>query len=172
MENRYIIIIAALAAFAVSGNTAIAQPGDGVDDSRGKSWGQHHGSGGGMRSPEEMIGRMAKHLDLDDAQSQSVGNIMEAARPEFASLRERAHEHRQAIRSLDPNDADYGSKLQNLSAQSGELAAELTLLTGRVRGDVNAVLTPEQRQELATITERRGERRGQRRRHTGGNQTR
>ena len=158
MLNRYTIIMITLIAIAVSGNTALAQENEGVDNAREKSWGQHRGPGRRNGNPEEMLGRMAGHLDLDDAQSQAIGNIMEAAKPEFGSLRERANVNRQAVRALDPNDADYGTKLQNLSTESGELAAELTLLTGRIRGEVHAVLTPDQQQKLASQMQRMGAR--------------
>jgi Spy/CpxP family protein refolding chaperone len=158
MLNRYTIIMVTLIAIAVSGNTAIAQDSDGVDNAGDKAWGQHRGPGRRHGNAEEMLGRMAGHLDLDDTQSQAISNIMEAAKPEFESLRARANVHRQAIRALDTNDADYGTKLQNQSAESGELAAELTQLTGRIRGEVHAVLTPEQQQKLASQMQRMGAR--------------
>ena len=163
MEQRFIIIIAALSALAVSGN-ALAR--DDAGDSRGghKTWSEHRGSRG-FGGPEEMIGRMAEHLDLDDTQRQQLENIMQAAKPEFESLRERAHANRQIVRALDVNDPDYGSQLQNLSAESGEIAADLTLLTGRVRADVYTVLTLEQQQKLEERMAELGDRFERRSRH-------
>jgi Spy/CpxP family protein refolding chaperone len=96
-----------------------------------------------------MIMRIAERLDLDETQRQEVRNIMEAAKPSFSTLRERSRANREAFLALDVSDPDYGANLQDLSAESGELAAELTLLAGQLRSDVSAVLTDEQRQSLA-----------------------
>ena len=86
---------------------------------------------------------------------------MEAAAPEFEAVRNRSRENREAIRALDVSDPGYGPSLQDLAARSGELAAELTLLTGRVRAEVAGVLTEEQ---LATLEDKLS-RMGERRRH-------
>ena len=86
-----------------------------------------------MHAPEEMLSRMTEMLDLDENQSQSIRNIVDAAKPQFDSLRERSRANRDALRDLDINDPDYNAKLQNLSAESGQLASEMTLLHGQVR---------------------------------------
>ena len=65
------------------------------------------------------------------------------------------------MHSLDVNDPDYGSNLQNLSVEIGALTSEATLLHGRLRADVYAELTPEQRERAAAG--RNGMRRGFRR---------
>ena len=162
MTKSYITIIAALAVFAVSGD-ALAQDDDRAGHDRGKRSGEHRGPGRGFGDPAMMIERMAEHLELDDTQRQSIANVVEASRPEFAALRDAARENREAIRSLDVGDPAYGSELQNLSVRSGELAAELTLLTGRVRGEIAAILTDEQQQML----EERMSQMGDKRRHPG-----
>lgn len=162
MRKSYITTIAALAALAVSGN-AFAQDNEGDGHERSKRSADHRGPGRGFSDPSKMIERMADHLGLDDAQRQSVANIVTASKPEFEALRDAARENRGAIHALDVDDPDYGSALQNLSVKSGELAAELTLLTGRVRGEIADVLTSEQRQLL----EDRMSRRGEGRRHSG-----
>ena len=96
-----------------------------------------------------MVEMMTRHLDLDDEQSQAVGNIIDAARPEIDALRQRAKENRNAMQSLDVDDPDYGTNLQNLSTEIGALTSEATLLHGRLRADVFAHLTPEQRTRAA-----------------------
>jgi len=160
MTQRYIKIIAVLTALTVSGNL-LAQDDDEPGYDRGRQAGEHRGPGPGpaFGDPAMMIERMASQLDLAETQRQSLSNIMEAARPEFAALREAARENREAVHALDVDDADYGAALQNLAARSGEHAAELTLLTGRVRSEVAAILTAEQRATLETRKSRIGERR-------------
>ena len=78
---------------------------------------------------------------------QSHDNILAAAKPEMEALRDRARAGRTSMESLDVNDPDYGSKLQNASTEIGALASEAALLYGRLRADVYAVLTPAQQAE-------------------------
>ena len=147
MNYRQGIIVTTFVILAVSG-TSLAQDDTGTTGDDQKPWSRHNGPGRGG-SPEEMIMRIADRLDLDETQRQEVRNIMEAAKPSFSTLRERSRENRLAFFTLDVSDPDYGAKLQDLSAQSGELAADLTMLAGQLRADVSVVLTDEQRQKLA-----------------------
>ena len=117
------------------------------------------GPGFGMPPIGMMIGRMADHLDLDDAQRENVRNIMSAARPEIESLRDKFRENHEALRTLAAGDPE----VQNIAIANGELATEATLLFARVRGEIDAVLTDEQRAQIAEFKERRSERRAERR---------
>lgn len=118
--------------------------------------GRHHMRGAHQRmhqdefgDPERMLEMMTRHLDLDDAQSKAIGNIIEAAKPDMDALRERTEASRKAMHDLDVNDPDYDNKLQNLSAEIGEQASAAALLHGRLHADVFAELTPEQRERAA-----------------------
>ena len=106
------------------------------------------------------MGRIAERLDLDEAQRESVDNIMTAAKPEIKALRERAKANHEALRALGPADPE----VQNIAISNGELATEATLLFARVRCEIDAVLTDEQRAELAELKDRAGDRRGDRKR--------
>ena len=116
------------------------------------------GPGFGMPDPGMMIERMARHLDLDDTQRQSVKNIMEAAKPELKALREQLRANQEALQALDAGDPE----IQNIALSNGQLATEGTLLFSRIRGEVHAVLTEEQLAKAAEIKEQRKER-GERR---------
>lgn len=161
MKKRNLIVVTSLALMMLNG-PALAQSEE-DRSSEGKRGGQQRGHKGGFGHPEAMLGRLTEFLELDESQSQSVANIMEAAKSEFEVLRNDMQTNREAMRSLDVDAADYGSELQNLSAESGELAAAFTLLTGRVRGEISAVLTEEQRAQLDERMERIRERGGKRR---------
>ena len=50
---------------------------------------------------------------------------------------------------MDVNASDYGTKIQSLAAENGEIATEMTLLTSQLRVDIHAKLTPLQQQKLA-----------------------
>lgn len=121
----------------------------------------------GVSDPARRIERMLRHLDLDDAQSQRVSNIMTAAEPELRQLHGDLQENRDALRVLDPNEPDYDLNLQNLSTSVGTQATQLALLLGRIRADVNAVLTPQQREKLQEHAARLRERGADGRRHSG-----
>jgi Spy/CpxP family protein refolding chaperone len=120
----------------------------------------HRGHAGMMHGGpnfDRMVEHMSRLLELDDAQEQAIRNIVDDARPKAKALRERAKANREAMHALNVSDKDYDVKLQNLAAENGEVATQLTLLHGRVMAQVNGELTPEQQAELA---ERRGKMRG------------
>ena len=101
-----------------------------------------------------MLEHMADHLDLDDAQRERVQNILEAAKPEIEALRDQGRANREALNTLDPNDPAYSAALNDIAVSNGQLATEGTLLFTRIRTEVDAVLTEEQREKLARSKER------------------
>lgn len=133
----------ALASMLALAPIAQAQPGGGP--------GGLFGPGPG---PVAMLEHMADHLDLDDTQRAQVENIMEAARPEFEALREQLRANREALESLATDDPAYATELNDIAVSNGQLATEGTLLFTRVRSEVHAVLTEEQRDKLARSKER------------------
>ena len=112
------------------------------------------GPGGGFGGPGLMIEHMADHLDLDDVQREQIQNIVEAASPEFESLREQLRANREALESLATDDPAYSTQLNDIAVSNGELATEGTLLFTRVRGEVQAILTEEQLEKLKRGKER------------------
>ena len=115
------------------------------------------GPGMGFGGPRLMLEHMADHLDLDDAQRETVKNILEAAKPEMEALREQFKANREALEALDTSDPAYSTELNNIALSNGQLATDGTLLFTRVRAEVNAVLTDEQREKAARAKERRRE---------------
>lgn len=163
MNRKNTTILAAVTALLLAGSTAFAQEpenSDAINDAnhghRGDSDKRmpHRGQREGMR-PEQMIEMMTRRLDLDETQTEQVKNIVSAAKPEFDALREKGVANREAMRNLDVDDAEYGVKLQNLSAESGNVMASSSELRGRLRAEIHAILTPEQREELKAAPERR-----------------
>jgi hypothetical protein len=61
---------------------------------------------------------------------------------------------------LDPNDPNRSALLSEIADEKGQLAAEATLLFDRVRNDVIAVLTDEQRTKFEQGRDRMGKRGG------------
>ena len=149
MKKSYLAVIVTLVVLSLSGASFAGQDKEGGDQ-------RHDRRGSQDRGPD--IGRMIEHLELDEEQARIVMNIMEASKPEFESLRQRTRANHEATRSLDVSDAEFGTKLQNLAIENGELTTEMTILQGRVRADVHGVLTPAQQQKLAEATVNRQQR--------------
>ena len=169
MNRRNTTILAAVTALLLASSAALAQEPENGDANGGHRGDRekrmpHRGQREGMR-PEQMIEMLTRRLELDETQTEQARNIVSAAKPEFDALREKGAANREAMRNLDVDDADYGVKLQNLSAESGELMAASSELRGRMRAEIHAILTPEQREELKAAPERRQNR--ARRNHGG-----
>ncbi len=172
MNRKNISIWTVVATSVLACGLAIAQepqaddPGrGGHDDGKGRRM-EHRGQRGPM-GPEQMVRMLNRHLELDETQTAQVENIMEAAKPEFDALRQKGMANRQAKQDLDADDPDYDAKMQNITAASSALKATATELRGRIRADVDAVLTPEQREKLAEAP-MRGRKQGQRNRSGSG----
>jgi len=121
---------------------------DGKKGQRDRSFG---GPGFGMLQSGMISERMAERLDLDDVQRESVENIMSAAKPEIKALRDQLRVNHDALKTLSSDDPE----VQNIASSNGALATEGTLLFARVRGEIDAVLTDEQRAKLAEFKDRR-----------------
>ena len=143
MRVHAIVLLAALSMAAVSA-PAVAERGGPPGFS----------GGGAFHDPDLMVERMADHLDLDATQRAQVQNILDAARPEFESLREQRRTNREALASLDAADPGYSTQLNDIAVSNGQLATDGTLLFSRVRSEIDAVLTAEQRDKLARSKDR------------------
>lgn len=149
MIKKFVAATTAAMMMTAAYTCALAQDpeeGDGKRDRRGPGHRMHHDDFG---DPTRMLEMMTRHLDLDDSQSQVIGNILAAAKPQIDALRERGQAARQAMFELDVDDPDYGTRLQTLSMEVGAVTSEATLLHGSLRADVFAQLTPEQRERAA-----------------------
>lgn len=122
-----------------------------------------HGPGS---DPVRMVEKLKRHLDLDETQQAQVDNVLEAARPEFDALRNRAETNRLELRELDWSNAEDSAQINDLAVESGRIVTDGVLLVARVRSEIRNVLTAEQIAELEataeTWHERRAERRGRR----------
>lgn len=134
----YVAAILSMLVVSALASGAFAAPG-----------GHFGGPDGDFPSPAKMLERMTHHLNLDETQRQNLQNILDAAQPEINALRERARSNREAMRTLDADDPDRSALINNIAIENGQLATEGTLLHDRVRNDIAAVLTDEQREELS-----------------------
>lgn len=158
MNRMHTTILAAPVALFLACGLATAQvpqtdnPDDaGSQDVKGRRM-EHRGPRGRM-GPEQMVRMITHRLELDETQTEQLHNIAAGAKPEFDALRAKRIANREATLNLDVDDPDYGVKSQNLAAASGEIAASSAELMSRIRADIHAILTPEQREQLAAAAE-------------------
>lgn len=151
--KKQVIAALSVALLAAGSGAAVAGQASGEGHEHKQRF-RHEGSMREAGDPERMVRHLTEKLELDQTQQQEIGNIVSAAEPELDALRKRAEANRSAMQELDVDDSDYDARLQALATEKGEIASEQALLHGRLKSDINSVLTPEQRQELAAASDR------------------
>lgn len=170
--KRQLTTLMAATAFAVLANGPVMAQTDDTSTTR-HAEGEHHGGdrskmhrgkkGDRFGNPRHMVKRLQRELDLTDLQKQAIDNSLLAAKPEADALRDASRANHKAMRELSPDAADYDLQLQALADERGQLEADRAKLHGRIRAEIDAQLTDEQRQRLAEIKSERKERAGKRR---------
>jgi Spy/CpxP family protein refolding chaperone len=114
-----------------------------------------YGGGKGLRGRggDGQLGPGAAVTRLDNLtteQREQLQRIRDEARETMTGLREAMRETRAKLRSAVDQDADPET-IRALAEIQGDQKAEMTVLRARTRHEVNAVLTEEQRQQLAAL---------------------
>jgi len=118
--------------------------------------GAHGGHGPGMSchgGPGNMlrgIMRLVHRLDLGNEQLDAIQSIVKDARTQIQPHREALQAGREQMRGLDPSSFDEAAVRAIAQKQAKELE-EIMVIGQKVRSQVWAVLTPEQRQEAEKI---------------------
>jgi len=153
-ERTGLLAIGVMASAVMAGLVMAGEGGhEHREGKRGAGMGMH-----GMQNPQRMVQHLSRWLDLDEAQTAELGNVVLATKPQMTELRERVRANHEAIMSLDVNASDYDARVQSLALEKGQLATEMTLLVAQVRVDINSKLTPAQQQTLAEGMNRKRQR--------------
>ncbi len=104
---------------------------------------------------EARINHLAERLELSAEQRDRVRAIVDKARPAMRAVRDKMRDNRQALRALIQQDKAGDADIRKLADARGKLVAEMTVLRARVKSDIHAVLTPEQRDKLKQHSEQR-----------------
>lgn len=151
-----------LVAAAVAGGVAAtavyaAPPGGGACSygAYGAGFGPGKGGRGGMDS-EAHVERLAARLDLSTAQRDQVRAIVDKARPETRALRDKLTDNRQQLHALMRQDNAKESEIRKLADAQGKLKADMIVQRSKLHNAINAVLTPEQREQFQQMGPRRG----------------
>lgn len=154
MKTRLLIIGGLVALLAGgAGLAAHTQPGPG-----GPGIGQRRGPGGpgGPRGFTRDLG--LRGLDLTDAQRDQVRAIMETHREAFQQIGTRLRDAHRGMAQAAQADAVNEAEVRTRSTEVAAAMADQVILRARVRGEVLALLTPEQKQQLAERAARAAER--------------
>lgn len=108
--------------------------------------------------------RFLRHLDLTETQKTEIRTILDNHRSDEAvqALRENLQNARQAVRNAVRSETFDESAVRNAHKTAAGYAEEMAVHRAKVFGEINAVLTPEQREQLKSLPERgpKGEGRG------------
>jgi Spy/CpxP family protein refolding chaperone len=97
----------------------------------------------GRRGPPMKM--LALALDLTDAQQEQIKAIFDGHRPDFDDIRNRARTARQAVRQAVVSDEVNEQAIRSAVTARAQVEADGAILRARIRKEVQAVLTPEQR---------------------------
>ena len=104
------------------------------------------GPGGpGMRGgPGGMFGLPMRELDLTDAQREQVRTIMESHRDQQKAIGDRMQAARKALHDAIAAETIDEGAIRAAAADIGTIEADAAVLQAKIRGEVFALLTPEQ----------------------------
>src|SRR5262245_4286779 len=152
MKTRVLIAAGLAAALMSGGALALAQapPGPGPGMHRG-------GPGGpGFGGPRDFG---LRGIDLTDAQREQVKSIMDSHREEFRQLGDKMRQAHEAFEQATRAETGDESTIRARSTAVASAMADEAILRAKVRTEVNAILTPEQLEQLKTRQEQAGNRR-------------
>lgn len=111
-------------------------------------------------------GRIAQALNLSDAQRTSLRSIREKHRAELLLKRDAAKQAQASLRAALREADTPEAQLRALHDKASAAQIEMLLARRVVRQQVQAVLTPEQREKIAELRGMARERRRERLRHS------
>lgn len=127
------------------------------DGKGGKHHGKRHGKRGGK---SHGMKRMAKKLNLTEAQQAELKTLREEQKATSAPLREEMKTLRTEMKALDTSSADYDNQVAAIADKKANLERQRFIQKSAARQKFEAVLTAEQLAKLSEMKEKRGERRG------------
>jgi len=141
MKKQIIPAIALMAATLIGGTLSVHAfdgPFEGCDGPRAEH----------KMNPQKRIDRMAKELKLTTSQKEQVGAIMKAEQEQAEPLRQMMREGHKQIQAVVNATTFDESAVRAIAAEEAKTRTELLVSKTRAMNQVNALLTPQQR-ELA-----------------------
>lgn len=143
------------------------------DDTTPRHSGQGKFGPGGQRGMQGMpviehFTRAMRQLDLSDEQEESIRAVMQRlktdVRPVMGDMKASQMQLKELIKADDYDE----NAVAELAAKEGDLAAERIILSSKAFAQMYGYLSDEQRVQLDEMAATRMHRRGEKRRHRGG----
>jgi len=158
--------LALAGALTMGATLGLAQQQGALQDRVGREH-KNHGRHGGRRGGMKGLGFFARNLNLSDAQKAQIEQITARHRESTKSL----HEQRRALgqnKSGAFGDGVFNEAVVRQAAQArANLHVEMEVARARMMSEVFAVLTPEQKAQVATERQQHEQRRQERRTQRG-----
>lgn len=145
MKALKVLIMAT--ALVAGGSAAMAGPYGGHDRDGCRS--EQHGMNQEDRS-EKRLARMTEKLGLTESQQQSIQEIQGKLQPERVRIRTAMQENRAALKSLVTESGASEADIRRLADRQGDLMADSIVLRTRMKQEIDAVLTEDQRHKART----------------------
>lgn len=159
MKRRILIVTLSLLTLLGSALYAAAAPPGGPCG--GPCDGHCDGPGDGKEQPGgRFLERMTRILELSEAQQASIKKVLAAEQEKTAALHEKKLENRQQLRLVEEAKPFDENAVRILAEQRGAIEAELTIARTRAHSQIDALLTPEQRELAAKLRPEPGEHKG------------
>jgi Spy/CpxP family protein refolding chaperone len=150
MKSKSLVLcVAALAGFATlnaqdQSASASASPSASAGTEQHQKSGRHH-----------EFGHLLKQLNLTDAQKQQVKQYFSDNKQTFRTDRVNLLKAKQAINSAIEKNPSDDANIRSLSANVASARIELAAQRAKFDGFLQSILTPEQKQTLATLQQKR-----------------
>lgn len=105
---------------------------------------------------EARIERMAAVLDLTKEQRDKVRAIVDKSTPKTRELRDKIADNRTKLHALMQQEKPKDAEVRKLADEKGKLVAEMIVERTKVKSEIHAVLTPEQREKMQQRFHQRG----------------
>ena len=118
-------------------------------------FGQHHGMHGPGFKPHRLI-KMIHHLDLTREQREQIGTVMDEQRPRMRGFMLDMLDAKTALQDILKSPNYNPQAVESLVTNQAANAEAMFVDAGAAFAKIAGILTPEQRQEVATQLEQRG----------------
>lgn len=119
----------------------------------GKKFGKDGNHFRGDKRGDKGMGMIFGSLDLTDAQKEQMKAIGQASRESTKSLRDQMKANREQLQQATANGAFNEAQVQAIAQQQGVLHAQMIVAKEKVKSQMFAILTPEQKTKAAELKE-------------------
>jgi len=137
MKTKFASVAIALLALALCGTATLSYAQDNSQNGGGAAWSGHrHGH----------MGRLAKELNLTDAQKAQIKTMMESQRATVRPLMQQMAQNRLAMLNATAGGVFDQAKVQALANQQSQIMTQLAVQKASLRSQIyNQVLTADQK---------------------------